>query len=263
MGIPIYHASAFTDRPFGGNPAAVCFPPEPVASDWMQAVATDMNLSETAYLEPRNGGFGLRWFTPAVEVALCGHATLASSHVLWETGRLPFDAEARFWTKSGELVCRRSADGLIRMDFPGDPPVEVDPPADLAAALGVEAVEISKGKFDYVVEVASAAEVRSAQPDFRALAKLPVRGVMVTARGDQRYDFISRFFGPGSGIDEDPVTGSAHCALACYWAPRLGKNAMRAFQASRRGGDVEVRVSGSRVELGGRAVITLRGELEA
>ncbi len=265
MGFPLYQVDAFARRAFEGNPAAVCLLDSPAEKEWMQSVAAEMRLSETAFVAPgEEEAFGLRWFTPKAEVDLCGHATLASAHVLWETGRLPADEEARFDTRSGRLVCRR-VDDRIEMNFPADPPKSCEPPAGLAAALGVEPVAYARGRFDYLVELASEEQVRAVAPDFRELTELPERGVMVTARGGGEYDFISRFFAPGMGIDEDPATGSAHCCLAPYWAAKLGKQEMRAFQASERGGEITVRLGGGlesgRVVLGGHAVTVLRGEL--
>lgn len=225
----------------------------------MADVAREMNLSETAFLFPQNSGFSLRWFTPAVEVALCGHATLASAHVLWQDGHLPNGETARFHTRSGVLTAVQK-DGWIEMDFPATACEPAEAPPKLAEALGLEPVYIGKNKFDYLVEADSEATLRALQPDHSTLRKLPVRGIIVTARGSD-YDFVSRFFAPGSGIDEDPVTGSAHCALAPYWAAKLGKTQLRAFQASPRGGEVGVRLEGNRVKLSGQAVTVMHGEL--
>jgi PhzF family phenazine biosynthesis protein len=227
----------------------------------MQHVAAEMNLSETAFLHPQNGGYSLRWFTPAIEVDLCGHATLASAHALWETERLDEKAQARFHTRSGLLTAERKGD-WIELNFPATPEHKTDPPPQLLEALGVRATYVGRNKFDYLVEVESEETVRAIRPDHALLRKLPVRGVIVTSRASE-YDFISRFFAPGSGIDEDPVTGSAHCALAPYWAAKLGKTELRAFQASPRGGFVNLRTDGDRVRLGGQAVTVLMGELLA
>ena len=263
MALKLLQVDAFSHKPFGGNPAAVCFLEEARDEAWMQAVAAEMNLSETAFLVPQEDGYGLRWFTPAVEVDLCGHATLASAHALWETGRLDGDAEARFLTKSGLLTCRR-AGAAIEMDFPATPVREAPAPKGLIEALGVEPKWIGVSRFDVFCELDSEATVRELQPDHRGLKDVGVRGIVVTAASDGApYDFVSRFFAPGSGIDEDPVTGSAHCALAPYWAAKLAKAEMSAFQASRRGGEVGVRLSGSRVTLVGKAVTVLEGELRA
>ncbi|MCB1022390.1 MAG: PhzF family phenazine biosynthesis protein [Bryobacterales bacterium] len=262
MPLRLLQVDAFTPKPFGGNPAAVCFLEQAAEEDWMQNTAVEMNLSETAFLVPQDdGSYGLRWFTPATEVDLCGHATLASAHALWETGRLAPDAEARFRTKSGLLVCRRAGDA-IEMDFPATPVREAPAPKGLVEALGAEPTFVGVSRFDVFCELDSEQTVRALTPDHRGLKNVGVRGVIVTAVSDgQPYDFVSRFFAPGSGIDEDPVTGSAHCALAPYWAAKLGKMDMLGFQASPRGGEVGVRFSGTRVTLVGRAVTTLKGEL--
>lgn len=264
MSLDLYQVDAFTDRPFGGNPAAVCLLPEPRDAEWMQLVAREMNLSETAFLHPEEeGGWRLRWFTPAVEVELCGHATLASAHVLWEAGRLSPGEPARFHTLSGLLTAERR-DDAIELDFPARNADGVEPPEGLAEALGVTPRFVGKSRYDYLLEVASEEEVRAAVPDFGRLRALPVRGVILTAAASTApYDFVSRFFAPGAGVDEDPVTGSAHCTLGPYWAARLGKSSFLAWQASARGGAVRVRVEGERVKLGGRAVTVLRGQLFA
>jgi PhzF family phenazine biosynthesis protein len=258
----VVQVDAFTDRPFRGNPAAVCVTAGEQDEAWMGAVAREMNLSETAFLHPEGDGWRLRWFTPVAEVELCGHATLASAHVLWEEGRVAADAGARFHTRSGLLTARRDGD-WIELDFPATPATPLDPPPGLLSALGIDrAVATGSSRFDWLIEVETAAEVRALSPDFSALRHLPARGVIVTARSDEpAYDFISRFFGPAVGVDEDPVTGSAHCALAPWWAARLGRNDMSAFQASARGGELRVGLRESRVLLRGRAVTVLRGEL--
>ncbi len=257
----IVQVDAFTDTPFRGNPAAVCLLAAPASEEWMQAVAREMNLSETAFLHPVDDGYRLRWFTPTVEVDLCGHATLASAHVLWQDRHLDPGLPARFHTTSGLLTATRSGE-WIELDFPATPAIEVEPPSVLPAALGIPARWVGRSEFDYLVEVGSEAEVRALQPDLGALAALPVRGVMVTSRADPgTFDFVSRFFAPASGIGEDPVTGSAHCALGPYWSERLGRSSLVAYQASARGGVVRVRVEGERVKLGGQAVTTMRGAL--
>ncbi|HTQ55881.1 MAG TPA: PhzF family phenazine biosynthesis protein [Bryobacteraceae bacterium] len=261
MGIVITQVDAFTARPFAGNPAAVCILSEAPQESWMRDVAREMNLSETAFLVPRDGGYNLRWFTPAVEVDLCGHATLASAHVLWEEGRLAADARARFHTRSGLLLAERRGE-WIEMDFPAKAEQATAAPEGLAEALGLTPVYVGRNQFDYLVEVESAEALRGARPDHSQLRKLPVRGIIVTARSDTpEFDFVSRFFAPGAGVDEDPVTGSAHVCLAPYWSQRLGKTEMTAYQASPRGGVVRVRSAGDRVFLGGQAVTVLRGEL--
>ena len=262
MSCELYQVDAFTDRVFAGNPAAVCLLPAPRSESWMQDVAREMNLSETAFVVPREGvGFDLRWFTPEIEVELCGHATLASAHVLWQTGRLGPDETARFRTLSGWLTADRR-EGGIELDFPATPVTEAAPPAGLAEALGAELRFAGKSTFDLLVELESEAVVRSLAPDFERLKSLPVRGVMVTARAaSEAFDFVSRFFAPGSGVAEDPVTGSAHCALGPYWGQRLGKSELRAFQASARGGSLRVTLAGERVKLLGQAVTVLEGRL--
>lgn len=261
MGVRIYQVDAFTDEAFKGNPAAVCILSEAREETWMQAVAREMNLSETAFLRQQKDGFGLRWFTPLIEVELCGHATLASAHILWETGLLAQGRQARFHTASG-LLKASLRDGNIEMDFPATPAQPADLPPGLREALCVVPVYVGKSKYDYLIEVESEAVVRGLRPDFDKLRSLDVRGIMVTsAAGSREYDFVSRFFAPGAGIDEDPVTGSAHCCLGPFWSKKLGKYELAAYQASARGGEVRMRVEGSRVVLIGRAVTVLRGEL--
>ncbi|TLN23695.1 PhzF family phenazine biosynthesis protein, partial [bacterium] len=250
----LYQVDAFTATPFKGNPAAVCLLPEPMPDEWMMAVAREMNLSETAFLLPEADGYRLRWFTPLVEVSLCGHATLASAHVLWESGLLPTNDEARFNTRSGLLTALKR-DTWIEMDFPVRPVATEAAPAGLLEALGVEAVRVSRGDNTYIVEVASEAEVRGAVPDFAALRELPLRAVGLTGRASlPGYDFISRFFAPSMGINEDPVTGSLHCRLAPYWSRLLGKDEFVAYQASARGGELRLRLEGERVKISGQAV---------
>jgi len=265
MSVRIIQVDAFTNRPFAGNPAAVCVLPTMPAEQWMRDVAREMNLSETAFLVPQDGGYRLRWFTPAVEVDLCGHATIASAHVLWEDGDLSSDATARFHTRSGLLPASKRGE-WIELNFPATSAEPAQPPAGLLEALSpgnsLAARFVGKSKFDYLIELASEKLLRALDPDHSSLRKLPVRGIIVTARSDSpEFDFVSRFFAPGSGIDEDPVTGSSHCALGPHWARQLGKTNLMAFQASSRGGVVRVSVEGDRVILGGQAVTVLRGEL--
>jgi PhzF family phenazine biosynthesis protein len=261
MGQRITQVDAFTDRPFAGNPAAVCILNEAADEEWMQNVAREMNLSETAFLYPQEGEFNLRWFTPAVEVALCGHATLASAHVLWEEGHLVPDRQARFSTRSGLLTADLKGD-WIELDFPAVRCEAADPPPGLMEALGIEARYVGRNKFDYLVEAESDEFVRNAKPDHTRLRQVETRGVIITSRsGVPQFDFVSRFFAPGSGVDEDPVTGSAHCALGPYWEGRLQKREFVAYQASARGGVVRGRTEGDRVRLAGQAVTVLRGEL--
>ncbi len=261
MQVPIFHVDAFTERPFAGNPAAVCVLPTPSDDHWMQQVAQEINLAETAFLYRQADGFNLRWFTPTVEVDLCGHATLASAHVLWEAGHLQPNEQARFYTRSGLLTADRKGQ-WIELDFPVTPEEPATASPDLARALGVTPKYIGRNRFDYLVEVDCEETLRNLKPEFTLLSTLPTRGVIVTSLpSSPEYDFVSRFFAPRSGIDEDPVTGSSHCCLGPFWEKRLGKNEFVAYQASPRGGVVRVRVSGSRVYLGGQAVTVLRGDL--
>jgi PhzF family phenazine biosynthesis protein len=261
MALRIVQVDAFTNTPFSGNPAAVCVLPGPAEAKWMQAVAAEMNLSETAFLHREGAGFRLRWFTPTVEVDLCGHATLASAHVLWEDGHLPRGERARFASKSGPLTADARGE-FIELDFPASPTSPTHAPNDLTEGLGVAFMFVGTTPFDYLVEVGSEEIVRAIRPDMTALARIETRGVIVTARATTPgYDFVSRFFGPQSGVPEDPVTGSAHCALGPYWQSKLGKDVFRAHQASPRGGEVRVTVAGDRVKLAGQAVTVLRGEL--
>lgn len=269
MGQVFFQVDAFADRPFSGNPAAICILSEPRQDVWMQSLARENNLSETAFLVRRaDGGYDLRWFTPVAEVDLCGHATLAAAHVLWEQGLLGIDEQARFHTRSGLLTARRAGD-LIEMIFPACP-IDASHPwvADaeiagkLGAALGAEPVFVGCDGTDFLAELGSEAEVRALAPDMNSLAELPARGVIVTSRAEGgTFDFISRFFAPAFGINEDPATGSAHCCLAPYWAAKLGKDEMIAYQASPRGAVVRVAMAGDRVRLSGHAVTVLRAEL--
>lgn len=253
---------AFTDQPFKGNPAAVCLLDREVNEAWMQAVAAEMNLSETAFVgaDRGDGVLPLRWFTPATEVDLCGHATLASAHALWQEAEVPAAAEIRFTTRSGVLTAREEG-GEIQLDFPATPPTPAEAPAGLEEALGVPLRQVGRSRFDYLVEVGSEREVRELEPDLWKLRSVATRGVIVTAAAAPPYDFVSRFFAVAVGVDEDPVTGSAHCCLSPFWSQRLGRTDLIGFQASRRGGVVRTRLKGDRVVLGGRAVTVLRGEL--
>src|SRR5580700_752845 len=263
MPIRIVTVDAFTDVTFAGNPAAVCVLQEPRPEEWMRNVAREMNLSETAFLLPQADGYDLRWLTPSVEVDLCGHATVASAHVLWQDGHLQPDQQARFHTRSGLLTADRRGE-WIELDFPVKIATVSEPPAELLPALGVRALAVAKNAFDYLVEVESEENLRGMSPDHSTLRKIPVRGVIVTARSSTPgFDFISRFFAPGSGIDEDPVTGSSHTALGPYWAGKLGKAEMTGYQASARGGVVRVRLNGDRIILGGQAVTVMQAQLLA
>ena len=251
---------AFTSDAFKGNPAAVCFMDGARDDRWMANVAAEMNLAETAFLSKKDDGWSLRWFTPTVEVDLCGHATLASAHAIW-TENISSDPELRFHTRSGVLTAKRDGD-FIELDFPAKRDEEIAAPAGLFDALGTtSATYVGRNQFDYLVELPTEADVRNLKPNHAVLRQLPVRGIIVTSRGSGDYDFISRFFAPGSGVDEDPVTGSSHCCLTPYWSERLGKKEMSAYQASPRGGTIRVRLDGDRVKLAGRAVTVFRGEL--
>jgi PhzF family phenazine biosynthesis protein len=253
----LYQIDAFTEQAFRGNPAAVCLLDGERSEEWLQDVAAEMNLSETAFLLPRGDEWSLRWFTPAAEVALCGHATLASAHALYEEHGL---TSARFHTKSGLLTADRDGE-WIELDFPATIAPPADAPEGLLESLGVrEPLFVGRNEFDYVIELRSEDDVRAVDPDHVRLRRVPGRGVIVTSRA-RDYDFVSRFFGPAVGVDEDPVTGSSHCALTPYWSAKLGKTEMNAWQASKRGGEVRVRLDGDRVKLRGKAVTVFRGEL--
>jgi PhzF family phenazine biosynthesis protein len=261
--LPLYQVDAFAGQPFTGNPAGVCLLDQPRPDEWMQSLAAELKHSETAFLLPEGNGYRLRWFTPGAEVDLCGHATLASAHILFETGRVDPDGEARFFTRSG-LLTACQADGWIELNFPATRAHPAPPPEGMLAALGIgRALYIGMNEYDYLVEVAAESDVRALKPDFRALAAIPARGVIVTARSAEPYDFVSRFFAPQVGVDEDPVTGSAHCTLAAYWSEKLGKETFNAYQASARGGFLRVRLAGERVLLAGKAVTIYQASLYA
>ena len=261
MPVTLFQVDAFTNERFRGNPAGVCLLPAARPEAWMQSVANEMNLAETAFLVPEGAGYRLRWFTPTVEVDLCGHATLASAHVLWEDGHLAAGETARFHTRSGQLLARRE-DGWIAMDFPAEPAESTEIPPQLAAALGVEPRWVGRNRFDLLVELGDERTVRTLKPDLTMLRAVPVRGVIVTSPAvSERFDFVSRFFAPRVGVDEDPVTGSAHCALAPFWSERFGKESLVGYQVSARGGVVRTRRQGERVVLAGQAVTVMRGEL--
>jgi PhzF family phenazine biosynthesis protein len=263
MKIPLYQVDAFTDQPFHGNPAGVCFLSGPRPNQWMQSVAQEINLSETAFLLQEDSGYRLRWFTPTVEVDLCGHATLASAHILWETDRLGRDKIAQFYSRSGSLTARLE-ENWIQLNFPVKRLELVTIPEELSTVLGIRPVFVGKNQFDYLVEVESEEILRSLQPDMTQLSQIPVRGVIVTCVATTPgYDFISRFFAPRVGVPEDPVTGSAHCCLAPYWSEKLHKQAMTAYQASPRGGELRLRLENDRVLITGQAVTVFQGELNA
>lgn len=262
MGLIIHHVDAFADVMFGGNPAAVCVLPEPREDTWMQKLAQELNLSETAFLQKRGDGYNLRWFTPLVEVDLCGHATLASAHILWEQGLLRDNETARFHTRSGLLKAERRGE-WIELDFPALPERKAPIPRGITRALGVRPKYLGRSRFDYLAEFESENTVVNIKPNFTLLSTLPIRGLIVTARAKRGpYDFVSRFFAPRAGINEDPVTGSAHSVLGPFWKGKLGKSELLAYQASKRGGVVRVRVGDRRVFIAGKAVTVFQAELK-
>jgi PhzF family phenazine biosynthesis protein len=265
MTITLWQIDAFCSEPFAGNPAAVCLLDKPREDSWLQAVAAEMNLSETAFLQKREtddtNAYNLRWFTPVTEVDLCGHATLASAHALWQENHSANQTALRFYTKSGWLTAIRHPHG-IQLDFPSDVVRPIIAPQGLAESLGAEPKSVSEGKFDYLIELDSADTLRTLKPNFQGLLALGKRGCIVTAASDSaEFDFVSRFFAPAVGIHEDPVTGSAHCALGPFWRERLGRQELIAFQASPRGGKLQVRVEEDRVHITGQAVTIFQGDL--
>ncbi|MHC4294294.1 MAG: PhzF family phenazine biosynthesis protein [Planctomycetota bacterium] len=262
MSTNLFQVDAFTGKPFAGNPAAVCMLEGPVEDEWMQNVAAEMNLSETAFLLPRDDGWDLRWFTPTVEVDLCGHATLASAHILWEAGYLDPDEEACFHTRSGLLTAVRKGE-WIEMDFPAQPVGQmIESPEGLAEALGAAPVCAYRADWTQLVELESETVLRQIAPDFARMKSGQWGSAIVTAASDApEYDFVSRFFAPAVGINEDPVTGSAHCILAPFWTKRLAKDHLVGYQASARGGVVKVAMAGERVKISGKAITVLSGEL--
>ena len=260
VGIRCWQVDAFTDRPFGGNPAAVCWLEKEMETAWMQSVAAEMNLSETAFVRRIGDGLELRWFTPTIEVDLCGHATLATAHALWSERLASPEKPLHFQTRSGLLSCRLAGD-WIELDFPATPATAINPPPLLVEALGAVPTFVGNSRFYQLVVVESADVVRAVRPDFEKLAQIPTLGFIVTAVSDDpRYDFISRFFAPAMGVNEDPVCGSAHCCLGPYWSGHFGKTELSAYQASARGGILKLRVEGDRVILGGQAITVWRGE---
>ena len=261
--VQCWQVDAFTNRPFGGNPAAVCWLEDDADTRWMQSVAAEMNLSETAFVRQQEDGLELRWFTPTVEVDLCGHATLATAHVLWSSDLVPQSVPICFQTRSGVLTCTQDGE-FIELDFPATPPKTVEIPPELSIALGVEPVYLARSCFDYLAVFNSPETVRTMRPDFRKLEKLPVRGVIVTSRADnEQFDFVSRFFAPAVCVDEYPVCGSAHCCLTPYWSKQLNKSRLMANQISSRGGVLRLKLNGDRVILGGQAVTVWQGVLLA
>lgn len=260
--LPLFQVDAFADQPFKGNSAAVCLLKEMLSDVELQQIAMEMNLSETAFVLPENDGFRLRWCTPKAEVDLCGHATLAASHVLWNSGLVEQDKSISFQTRSGQLVAALSK-GRIELNFPSQPPTPCEPPEGLLEALGVEPVSVGRNVADFLVEVASHEAVLALDPNFQKLRSVECRGAIVTSKSNAaEFDFVSRFFAPAVGIDEDPVTGSAHCCLTPFWSEKLGKTDMSAYQASDRGGQVDVRLEKDRVVLSGNAVTVLEGQLK-
>ena len=261
MGTRLYQVDAFTSKPFAGNPAAVCILTELSPDAWMQSVAHEMNLSETAFVKRRDDGFDLRWFTPLLEVDLCGHATLATAHVLWEAGIARSDEQLSFHTRSGILRASHLGE-WIELDFPASRVAPSSCNIDLEEALAVRPVFVGMSDFDFLVEVASAQELRDLRPNIDLIQQADARGLIVTSPSDRdEYDFLSRFFAPQSGVHEDPVTGSAHCSLGPHWGEKLGKEEMLAYQASPRGGEVRIRLGGDRVHLGGQVVTVMKAEL--
>jgi PhzF family phenazine biosynthesis protein len=263
MTVPLFWVDAFTDHPFAGNPAAVCLLDVARDEAWMQALAHEIGLSETAYVHPEGDTFRLRWFTPTIEMSLCGHATLATAHVLWEAGRLAPGAPARFQTLSGLLKCVRRGD-CIEMDFPAELARPLDPPPDLLKGLRTEPVWTGRSRLDLVAELEDEEAVRSLDVDLESIGRLDARGLIVTAAASTPgFDFVVRCFAPQSGIPEDPATGSAQCTLAPYWAERLAKAELVSYQASARGAVLRARPQGDRVAIGGQAVTVLRGEVSS
>lgn len=259
----LFQVDAFADGPFTGNPAAVCLMTEPACDDWLQNVAMEMNLSETAFVWRTDGGFHIRWMTPETEVDLCGHATLASAWAMKEAG----------WANDGDTVTFQSRSGPLRatlagptveLDFPTRIPLQQDVVPDVLSGLGLSDVTwFGKNEYDYFVQLPSEAAVHGCHPDLVCLSQFDVRGIIITAQADaeRKYDFVSRFFAPGCGVPEDPVTGSAHVALSPFWAQRLGRNQLTGYQASRRGGTVITELAGDRVKLRGQAITVFRGQL--
>ncbi|HWO96671.1 MAG TPA: PhzF family phenazine biosynthesis protein [Bacillus sp. (in: firmicutes)] len=262
MATTIFVVDAFTNKAFSGNPAAVCVLADAANATWMQQVAAEMNLSETAFLHPHEDGYSLRWFTPNTEVDLCGHATLASAHILWEAEHADSKQPIKFYTKSGVLSAAKKGE-WIELDFPAEPPGEVKMyPKELVAALGIEPLYVGRNRFDYLVEIESEETLKELKPDFSLLQQLETRGIIVTSKSlSNEFDFVSRSFFPAIGIQEDPVTGSAHCCLAPYWQKKITKDHFLAHQASERGGTLKIHLQEDRVLISGQAITTLKSEL--
>lgn len=259
--VKCWTVDAFTDRPFHGNPASICWLEDDRPTEWMQSVAAEMNLSETAFVQKQPDGYGLRWFTPTMEVDLCGHATLATAHALWSAGLAPPGQQLRFHTRSGMLSCIQTH-GMIELDFPATPATQIPVSEGLKRALKAPIVQAATSRFYQMAVLETAADVRQCQPDYQAMLELQTLGVIITAASDDsRFDIMSRFFAPAMGVNEDPVCGSAHCVLAPFWAPRLGTNEIRAYQASARSGILHLTLRGDRIGLRGHAVTVWRGEL--
>ena len=256
----LHLVDTFAERPFTGNPAAVCLLDGPKSAEWMQQLAFELGFAETAYVLRTEEGLSLRWFTPLIEVSLCGHATMASAHVLWSIGRA--HGPINFHTQSGVLTCERKG-RLIYLDLPRIDPVDAPPPIGLFAALGLRPVSVRRADGDFLLEVQDEDIVRRAAPDMRNLTQVNMRGVAITAPSkNPEFDFVSRFFAPQAGINEDPVTGSAHSRLVPYWAKRLGKTVLFARQASARGGELWCELRGERVTMAGHAALYLEGTIE-
>ncbi|WP_209974647.1 PhzF family phenazine biosynthesis protein [Paenibacillus eucommiae] len=257
--LPIYVVDAFTDKTFKGNPAAVCLTPGPLDDDQMQSIAAEMNLSETAFLFPYQDGYSLRWFTPNTEVDLCGHATLASAHILWEKEMLTVDQQANFYTKSGLLTAIKSG-SWIQLNFPMEPEIACSCPSELIEALQITPIYVGRNRLDYLIEIESEDVLKNLKPNFSLLEKVQTRGIIVTSKSVE-FDFISRCFFPALGVNEDPVTGSAHCCLAPYWSNKLKKNELYAYQASARGGILKITIKNDRIMMAGQAVTVIKSEL--
>jgi len=257
----LFQVDAFTDKPFNGNPAAVVLLDSDAEPEWMLRVAGEMNLSETAFVYPLGGHYSLRWFTPGTEVELCGHATLSAAHILWETGRVPIETAITFSTRAGRLGARKSGE-WITLDFPANPLSPGNLPEAVIAAVGGKPVFSGISGDKWLLEYASEDEIVTLAPDFPALSSVPGRGLIVTSRSQQAgVDFVSRYFAPWIGVNEDPVTGSAHTILGPYWGAKLGKEGMTARQVSTRGGLLRVQLAGERVLISGQAITVFKGEL--
>jgi len=257
----IFQVDAFTSRMFAGNPAGVCIFMTNETDEWMQDMASEMNLSETAFLKKRDDGYDLRWFTPNREVDLCGHATLAAAHVLYETGTETGEMDIKFYTRSGSLSAKKIGN-WIELNFPSEEDEAVPDVPEIIRGINARHLYLGKNRMDYIIEVESETILRELEPDIGILKKVGTRGFIVTSRSDdKKIDFVSRFFAPAFAVDEDPVTGSAHCCLGPYWKRKLGKNEFVAYQASKRGGLLKVRVKGDRVHLSGEAVTVFSGEV--